>query len=775
MRRPHFLFEICSVCLVSCLFFLSGCQGQRPPAQRQEIPEPGTVHAFPPAHPSAAVSGPPRAASHAGDSGLQEAEDIDVVSTPFGLIRTKKSDTARSSLSGDVSQAPGELPVSQSASTRTDPQPEKRPEEGSRKVVAGTKAFVTHPVVKEDMTGPEATPGDITLNFDNADIREVIRAVADILKINYIEDPAVRGNVTIHTAGNIRVKDLFGLFMQILDAHGFTAVERGSVYHIIPLKDASRLPVIARFGREKAENLPPEERVVMQIVPLNHISGGEMSKLLAPFISAQGAIVTHEGSNILIIVDKGINMLKALRLVEAFDIDLFEHYTHSFLSVHHMDTEEASTLLKDVLSAYGKDEKKDFRLIPIKRLNRIIAVSSDADILNRLEKLLEEFDKPDDSVEPRLYVYFVKNGAAEDLGAILQEIFSTATATGTKTEPLQQPKREEVQAPKGPFSDQEAAKEPAAPGPAPSQGVPSQGSGTVRGTLKITTDKTRNALIIEAIPSDYRIVEEILTQLDVLPRQVLIEVVIAEISLDDRSEWGVEWDYLDGEGGITSRLLRAHTGQSGLQFTIGQTDRWSAALSALATKNKADILSAPLVLASDNKEARIDVSDQIPVASAEIVYTGDNPVTQTTIQYRNTGIILTVTPHINERGLVSMDISQEVSEEGAGKSVGGQDYPSFRQRKVVTSLTVEHGQTIVMGGLMREKEEKGKSGVPFLSNIPVLGWLFGKDTTDRTKVDLVLLITPRVIIDLTDVDEVTREFKDKVNSISSRYERAGHL
>ena len=292
-----------------------------------------------------------------------------------------------------------------------------------------------------------------------------------------------------------------------------------------------------------------------------------------------------------------------------------------------------------------------------------------------------------------------------------------------------------------------------------------QGSGILRGTLKITPDAIRNALIIEAIPSDYQIVEGILNRLDVLPRQVLIEVVIAEISFDAKDELGVDWKYQDSDDGISLNLQTGSAGSEGLQFTLGQTVPLSASLSALASNNKANILSAPLVHASDNKEAKIDISDQLPVASASLSTTGDNPITQTTIQYRDTGIILMVTPHINDRGLVSMDISQEVSEEGAGKSVGGVEYPSFRQRRVNTSLTVGDGQTIVMGGLMREKEEKGRSGVPFFSSIPVLGFLFGKDTTERVKVNLMIFITPRVIVNLSDVDAITQEFLQKVNKI----------
>jgi len=440
-----------------------------------------------------------------------------------------------------------------------------------------------------------------------------------------------------------------------------------------------------------------------------------------------------------------------------------------------MDAEEMAKLLNQIMAAYGKDEKKDFQLVAIKPLNRIIAISGDQTLLSKLEGLVSEFDRPDETVEPRIYVYFVKNGKADELGGILTSIFSAKADTGKNKKGLEKTEKPGDSKPRLPTSPFQTGGVTRPEIPATGvPGEPLQGSGTLRGQLKITSDPIRNALIIEAIPSDYRIVEDILNQLDVLSRQVLIEVVIAELTFNTKDELGVDWAYLDGEGSLTADILSASMGSAGLQFLVGQTGRWAAELKALATENRANILSAPLVLASDNKEARIDISDQIPVASAEYVYTGDNPLTQTTIQYRDTGIILSVTPHISERGLVSMDISQEVSEQGAGTTVGGQEYPSFQQRKVVTSLTVSHGQTIVMGGLMREKEENTSSGVPFLSAIPVIGSLFGKDTKERVKVDLMLFITPRVIVNLADVDTVTKEFKNKINNLMFLKERAGH-
>jgi general secretion pathway protein D len=702
--------------------------------------------------------------------------EMEVISTPLGLV---KGDGERpdpielqSSVEPEIqttSRAPSSTSQSDSTSESTQGKEQDREE-----VSKETREFIAYEPQMEDTSTPAATGDDITLNFDNTDLREVIRVVAELLEITCIIDPSVRGNATIFTSGRIKTTDVFDVFLQILAANGFTAVKSGSVYNIVPSKEASQMPIISRFGRggEGSESIQPEERIVMQIIPLDFISASEMSKALGPFISSEGTMVTHDRSNILIIVDKGRNILKALRLVAAFDIDLFKDFTHRWFSVRYLDADEMVRLLRDVLKAYGKDEKEDFQLIAIERLNRVIAISADDELLIELEGLINEFDQPDEGIEPRIYVYYMKNGMAEDFADILISVFSRKSDSRKAATARDTEDKSTSAGLSTPFKRQE--KEPVDDVSVSGiRGGVAEGSGTLRGDLTVTADPIRNALIIEAIPSDYRIVEEILAQLDILPRQVLIEVVIAEISVDAKDEMGVGWDYTHSDDTVDLNLVSGSIDMEsqGLSLNLGRTGPLSATLSALATNDKANILSAPLVLASDNKEAKIDISTQIPVASASIVTTGDNPLTQTTIQYRDTGIILAVKPHINDRGLVSMDISQEVSETGEGQSVGGNTYPSFRQRRVTTSLTVGDGQTIVMGGLMREKEQEIDRGVPFFSSIPVIGFLFGKESKTREKTDLMLFITPRVIVNLSDVDAITQEFKQKVNNLMVLKER----
>jgi len=195
----------------------------------------------------------------------------------------------------------------------------------------------------------------------------------------------------------------------------------------------------------------------------------------------------------------------------------------------------------------------------------------------------------------------------------------------------------------------------------------------------------------------------------------------------------------------------------------------SAELNALAKKGLVNVISSPHVLASDNKEARIDVSREVPVASGQTTVASGATVSETTIEYRDTGVILSVTPHINDRGLVTMDISEEVSDLDEDVNVAGKNYPSFFKRTVKTTLTVKHGQTIVIGGLIRDKEEEDISGVPCLIDVPVVRYMFGLSKKKSEKIELIVLITPRVVADLDDVDAVTQEFKQKVRNVINRF------
>lgn len=683
---------------------------------------------------------------------MDDTGEFELIDTPFGYIkrRIRKTESVpmapvapvieasfpsppEGKVSGKVAKSPGHVLTPREA---LKPPPEKVSEE----------------------------KGKITFNFDDADIYEVIRTISELLNLNYIVDPNVRGKVTIHTTRGLSKKDLFPVFRQILEANGLAIVREGAVHKIVSMKDVSRMPIALRPERDM-DDISPSERVIIQVIPLKFITVQEMTKLLTPFVSKTGAVISDANSNTLLVVDKGINILKALKLVDVFDVSLLEKVNHKFYFFENIDAEDAAKVLREISSSYPAGRKDSVKLIAISRLNAVLAISPQTELLEKLDAFVGRLDIPSEDVEPRIYVYSVKNGEASQLGSLLNTIFGKA---GEKTSKIT--RKDSV--PSNPLAVGSKKKQPkqAEQNVVAKEMVTSDVSGSVRGEIKITPDEVRNALIIEATPRDYKIVSGILERLDVLPRQVLIEATVAEITLGKDYEMGVEWTFKN-EPWTTTGLLSATIGATGLHYAIGLTDKWQAALSVLEQDNRVNILSSPHVLASDNKEAKIAISTEIPVATTEYtVTTGTEPILETSIQYRDTGVILTVTPHINESGLVTMDISQEVSEQSTNVSVAGKDYPSFYKRSVQTTLTVKHGQTLVIGGLIKETESDSMAGVPCLIGIPFIRYLFGKDKQGTSKTEMIVMITPRVIVNLEDVDAVTKEFKEKVSKVKERME-----
>ncbi len=613
--------------------------------------------------------------------------------------------------------------------------------------------------------------GDVELSFDGADVNVVIATIAELIGIPYVVDPGVQGAVTIRTGRGIPKKDLLAVLHLILEVNGLTAVKEGEFYRITTGQDASRLPIQLRL-RGEGEAGPEHNEVVTQILPLRYVTAAEMSKLLAPFLSANATVVSHEASNTLLVVDTATNIDKALKLVEAFDTSFLENINHRFFFLKNADPGETVGYLREVF-APAKDRAEGLRLIPIPRLSAFLALGPDDRVFAKIEQLLLSLDAAAESADPRLHVYFVRNGTAQNLAGLLEQVFSRSMKAGGGTEipATVGGSRAALPNPLLRGSARQAGAS-AAPMAEPARAADREGAGgtekkvLLAGEIRITPDEIRNALIIEATPGDNRVIMGILDSIDVLPRQVLIEATVAEIDYHIISQLGLSWEFLKGGDfakglvGLTSR------GSTGLTVAIGLDSNLRAALDALEQENKVNIINSPHVLASDNQEARIDVSQEIPVVSAEtIVPTSGESIVTTTVQYRDTGVLLRVTPHINDRKLVSLDIYQEVSEQAESVEVDGKLFPSFFKRVVETRLTVEHGQTIVLGGLIRENKGKSNSGVPCLVRLPLLGPIFGQRRNSLDKTELIILLTPKVIVDRDEIDAVTNEFKSRVESV----------
>ena len=614
---------------------------------------------------------------------------------------------------------------------------------------------------------PEEGQQKIALDFEDADIREVITALAEILEINYIVDPKVKGKVNIHTSGEISLEDIFPILETIFEINNVAAIKVGNIYKIIPVKDAKKQPLVPQIGKELEDSFSPD-RLILQIVPLRYIPAKEMVKILKRFLGKGGEIVDYPGRNILIIIDTVSNVRKLLSLIDTVDLSVFDTVHVRFYELEDSEAKDLAKELEDLFRAMGIETKKKktggelVSFIPIERLNIILAVSSMPEIFEKVTEWVKKLDGVREELEEQIFIYFVENAKAVDIGDVIKELYGEKrrekqTRTTRTTKKSKKTKSTRVSKSR-------------------------TGLSTVVGEIKIVVDEVNNALLVRATPQDYVQVLKTIKLLDIIPKQVLIEVLIAEITLDDTTEFGVEWslksDYAKLGGYKGTDRVGQNVGMNSLTSNLSQpisqpgftyafaADRLLSYLRAYARENKVDILSAPHILAADNTEATIEVGKEVPIVTSEYTPTTmeAGETFSRSIEYRDTGILLSVTPRINDKGLVTMEVSQEVSDVSEQR-IEGINSPIILKRKADTTLVVQDRMTVAIGGLIREKTDETMEGIPFLSKIPYLGMLFSYKKNVGTKTELLILITPHVINTFEEAELITREFEEKVKSL----------
>jgi general secretion pathway protein D len=397
-------------------------------------------------------------------------------------------------------------------------------------------------------------------------------------------------------------------------------------------------------------------------------------------------------------------------------------------------------------------------IVDAPKSNHIIIVDTDSNV-KRLLKLINLFDNElQKEKRPQVFVYNVQNGKAKDMATLLQQIFLGAkpsVPTTPATPAVQQPR-------------------PTLPPSTPAIVAAPQmtGEALVSDITKIYSDDILNAVIIVATAEDFATIKQTIDKIDVVARQVLIEAVIAQVDLTDNMSLGIAWSLKANLGGLLSSTIGFNapiptpTGAvGGFSFTaIDPGGDMRALISALATKSKAKLLATPHILVSDNREARIQVGSQVPIVTSE-TYGSLNVSQQRNIQYKDIGVILKVKPRINEGGLVSIELNQEISDYYTTKLYANEDQIIINKTDVSSNLVVQDNQTIIIGGLIREKISASNTGIPWLNKIPIIGYLFGSTSDDSTQTEIVILLTPRVMKSMQDVSDVTSEYTDRFSNV----------
>ncbi|MGE5752641.1 MAG: type II secretion system secretin GspD, partial [Deltaproteobacteria bacterium] len=615
---------------------------------------------------------------------------------------------------------------------------------------------------------PVSVGGGFLVKFNNADVYEVIQTLGRIAGINYLIDPRVRGVVNVNTQGAVKKEDALEILFSILRINGATAVLEGNVYHIVPMNEAKMEP-LAVGGKV---DLTSPNRPTMRAFPLQYIAAAEMVKVIKPFLSAGGDAVEVPRANMLLVVDTAGNMEKHARLVELFDADAFKSSGVRMFPLKFLDPEEMSKSLDAIFGALDFGSKSSrpsgINFVPLARLNALLVVAASPKTLDEVQRWIGELDREPSSTSRMVHLYRVRHGKVKDVAAILEKLYPLrAAGLPTKTTEFQP----QVAEPVKPFILSSPPTSPEGPAKTSSQARPAKKDGE---GFDIIPDEPTNSLIIRGSASEYAAILETLNAIDVYPRQVLLEVLIGEVQLDDTLKLGIDWTYVRQIGDVShnvSLVTSAADITSGLKYVVDKTDRLTAAFRSLANDGKVSILSAPSVIAANGKKSKIQVADSVPVTTASIVANSNPPVTTQTVEYRDVGVILTFTPFINDQGIVTLEIEQEVSEISTTQASSTTN-PSFFKRNIQTTLVATADRSIVLGGLVKERKSLNRDGIPFLYKIPLIGWIFGARTDAVTRNELVLFITPRVISSVEEGTQLSRDFEERVQELKRRFGEA---
>jgi general secretion pathway protein D len=630
-------------------------------------------------------------------------------------------------------------------------------------VEAGTGRFINERAAGRVPPGPPAD-GEVVFNFEGESLQAVVKAIlGDLLQQNYVIAPGVGGTVTFSTARPVKADQAMAILEMLLAWNNATLVWGDGRYTVLPIASAIPGNLTPRIG-------PPEgaRGYELRAVPLRFIAPTEMEKILQPYIRP-GAIVRVDNlRGMLILAGTARELGNYLQTIEIFDVDWLAGMS---VAIYPVEAVEVSKLLPELEAVFGDGAGTPlagmFRFMPIERLNAVLVITTQPRYLEEAEKWIRRLDRGGAASGARLYVYDVKNVKAQDLAANLNEIFGAGSArrqTGVRggtvapgLEPV------EIRAINDPREQRRQQREAAAEGQPTPPGGAREGAGIALGDtedVRISAVEESNSLLIRATPSQYEAVLAAIRRLDRVPLQVHIEAQILQVDLTDALQYGVQWFFSNLRPTGNNAIERgARLSSAGLTWNFVTSDA-SSILSTLDQVTRTEVLSAPSVVVLNNRQAAINVGVQIPVVSSfldPISGGTGGVVSRGMVQFRDTGVTLTVTPRVNPGGLVFMEIAQEDSTPGSDPDATG-NVPVSR-RTINTEVAVQSGQTVLLGGLIKQTDAKGSSGTPGLSRIPVIGGIFGSQNRRSDRQELLVLITPTVIASGEDAEALTDEYR----------------
>ncbi len=674
-------------------------------------------------------------------------------------------------------------------------------------LIPGTGNFINQEAASAGIVTSPAS-GDVTLNFELADLRDVVKVIFDTLEENYVIDPAVQGVVTVQTSRPLPRDALIPTLESLLRMNGAALIQSGGLYRIVPANSVLASGLVAPSAGNEVR---PGYGV--RIIPLKYISATEMEKILLPF-APEGGVVSVDNARSLIMLSGTSRELASLeQTVEIFDVNWLEGMSVGIYRLENIDAASAAEELGAVFGEGGDLPISGMlRFVPVSQLNSLLVITPQQEYLKDVQGWI---DRLDGGGGERLYVYDVENGQAGYLADVLNNIFggggggSSSGSAGTTGGDVAPGLESTSMSSDDSFSNDQGLSSSSSSGGGGS-GLDDGGelpeSDTAAAStvdlggedsnlafpgedVRIVADEENNALLIWATDRTYQKILDALRRVDVQPRQVLVEVTVAEVTLRGQLRYGLQWFFKNdvgsyGGGGslglppgstVSSIVdgLNAEGGRgfSASDFAYAITDSSGvvrALFQALESDNSLNILSSPQVMVVDNQTASIRVGNQEPVQGSTSII-GDNQINS--IQFKDTGVLLKVRPRVNSSGQIMMDVRQQVIDKGAEQDQATGQF-AFFERSVESRVVVGSGETIILGGLISESRRANNAGIPVLYKVPVIGPLFGQVDNENNRTELIVLITPRIVRDGREAQQVTEELKQRMRAVTPYVESA---
>jgi len=586
----------------------------------------------------------------------------------------------------------------------------------------------------------------VSMNFDQVDVRMVVKTIGEITGINFVLDDKVTGNVTVMSPTDIPLADAYTVLESILEVHGFTAVPSGNVVKIIPKPDAIRQNLPVRVGSDPMQ-IPVDDRLVTQIMPLRYARATEVGQVVQSLLTSDGKVASYGRTNAIVITDTSAKIHYIATVIAQLDVEQSREQVKGFM-LSYASAQVLSDQISRILQKAGPSPglgtgrttaplDADLRILPDVRTNSLVAIGGGGDLAT-VADLVRQLDVPRPAGSGDIHVVYLKNATAKEVAQSLTSAIATLRISGTvdNSRPIQ-----------------------------------------------VTADEGTNAVIVAAASQDFDAVSQIIDKLDIVREQVLVEMLIVEVSQEKLTALGVDWatmdeavtdgvrgfaitnlgprvDFLNGD---LEGLAVGAWKKSGSGVAIG------AILNALAKTSGVNILSTPHITASNHRKSQIIVGENRPFVKDSRITETATPTTPTVIktyEYKDVGITLDITPHVSQGGMVRLEIQSQFTKLIADVTNTSTDTPTTAKRQADTVVSMRSGSTMVIGGLIRDDKVTVEKKVPLAGDLPLLGGLFKYKADRMQKTNLLIFITPHVMETQEQLDEMTQQKQQQMTTLS---------